>query len=208
MPHFEGMPKDSIERRKASTGILLVAAALIFIGSMLVTAWLMDDATPLLTSPRPDFRLPLSLAGIAAGFFTARWIARLPVIREGARRWAFFVLLPVVFGTGLASAGERIYELVSFSEGRSTAERAGALVIEKSQSDRRFGEDRYRIGVSNPFDERRISLEVNRMLFERVEPHRHCVTLVVERAPNGAARLIELSPAIRQVPSCFSKSKQ
>lgn len=173
-------------------GLSLAAVALLFLSALVGVAWLENDAKPLLTRPRPDLTFPLALIGIAAGLFAARLMVRLPHIRERRARWVFHVLSPVYLGVGLPGMAEQAYEAVSFGTDVGPPELATALITEKDRSrGRRGNPDRYHVEVISPFEDRRVRLRVDETVFRLVEPYRHCVSLLTERASNGAVRLIE-----------------
>ena len=187
------------------TGLSFLGATIVFLSALLGTAWISQDATPLLTTPRPDLRLPLGLAGAAVGVAAAIWIAGLPHIRERTARWTFFVLLPLFLGFGSASGGERLFELYSFQKDVSAPHLAVARVRDKTLTRGRRGRaDKYQAHLLSPFDDREVDLAIDRSLFERIQPLRDCLTLLVERAPNGAVRLIKIVRVTQRAPSCWS----
>ena len=195
--------KSPIARGSPATGLALVAAALIFLLSLAGAGWMLNDATPLLTTPRPDLRLPFGLAGAASGFVAARWIMNLPYIRKRRARWVFIILLPLSLGFGLSAASERLYELVSFREGVDGTELATAPVVEKIRHNGRRGrDDRYQVTIVSPFGGREVSLRIGQALFERIEPSRHCLKIAIERASNGAVRMIDIAPAGENLSLC------
>lgn len=169
--------------------VVAFAVALGAIG-LLVLPGLVVDPTPLLAEPSPNLDLPLGLVGLGAGLWSARRIAALPyVASRRAGRAALWIMLPLWLIFGLASLGDRAFELFSFRGGGSL-EQATVLVVEKDRSLRRRGPDVYELGVASPIDDRVVDVRVDRATYDRAEPNRECATLLIERAPNGAARLV------------------
>ena len=148
---------------------------------------LLADPTPLLAEPRPDLDLPLGLGGVAAGLWSAGEITKLPGIRDRRRRWALWIMLPLWAGFGFAALGQWLYESHSFRDGASLAEETVMVVGKQRTQGRRTS---YDVTVGNPVQDGVLDVPVAQSTFDRVEPNRECVTLLIERAPNGAARLI------------------
>ncbi len=151
---------------------------------------LLFDRTPLLVEPSPNLRWPLGLLGIAMGLWSARRITSLSSIsRKRLGRVALWVMLPLLLSFGLVALGDRAHEAVSFRQGGLKEEKT-VLVLEKEKRTSRSGRVFYEAGVVNPFTARRVTLRVDKETFARTEPLQDCVTLLIERAPNGAARLL------------------
>jgi hypothetical protein len=192
-----------MSRQSAVTAISLMAALVLFVSALVSAAWISQDATPLLTFPRPDLRIPLGLAGIAAGVVAAKWMAGLPHMREQRARWVFFVMLPLCFFLGFFTGCERLFELYSFRRGVRAPRLAVVQVSDKSLNKGRRGRpDSYEAHLRSPFGGRRIDLKIDQNLFERMEPSRDCLDLLVERAPNGAVRLVKVVGASERTPPC------
>ena len=205
MPHGDSMPTIPDTRRHAArTGLSLLGATIVFFSALLGAVSTSQDITPLLTIPRPDLRVPLGLSGIAAGVAVAKWVAGLPHIRERAARWVFFVMLPLCLALGFASGGERLFEMYSFQSDVSAPHLAVLRVRDTSLTPGRRGRpDSYQAHLLSPFDDRKVDLIIDQSLFERLEPSRDCLTLLVERARNGAVRMVKIVGVTDRSPSCW-----
>lgn len=153
-------------------------------------AGLLFDRTPLLVEPSPDLDWPLGLAGFAMGLWSAHRITGLGYVStKKLGRVALWIMLPLLLGFGLAALGERAQEAISFRRG-GIKEETTVLVAEKEKRTSRSGRVFYEARVFNPLDARRVTLRIDQATFARIEPLQDCVTLLIERAPNGAARLL------------------
>lgn len=174
-----------VDRSAAISTAAAFAVALFGIFSMV----LLIDPTPLLAEPRPDLDLPLGLIGIAAGLWAASRITSLPYARRRWGRWALWIMLPLWLGFGIPVSAERLREAFSFRNGGSLEE-ATVLLIGKERSTTRRGGDLFDATLVNPLDEESFDLRIDEITFKRIEPGRECVTLLLERASNGAVRLV------------------
>jgi hypothetical protein len=165
------------------TGLAFVVA---FTGLCLL--FLVVDPTPLLVEPEPDLDWPMGLLGVGLGLWSAHRITNLPYVQKrriGAV--ALWVMLPLWLSFGLVALGDRSQEALSFEAG-GLVEEVTVLVGEKSRSSgRRLI---YDVDVISPDDERKVSVRIDEATFNRLKPHQECATVLIERAPNGAARLL------------------
>jgi hypothetical protein len=96
-------------------------------------------------------------------------------------------MLPLWLSFGLVVLGNRLQEALSFEAG-GLVEEVTVLVGEKSRSSgRRLI---YDVDVISPDDERKVSVRIDQATFNRIKPYHECATVLIERAPNGAARLL------------------
>jgi len=147
------------------------------------------DPTPMLAEPKPDLDLAVGLSGLVAGLWSARVITQLPyVANRRVGRWALWIMLPLWLGFGLASLAERLQEWNSFRGGSVSEEMAVSITGKSKSSGRRIV---YTVSVASPVEEHDVSIRVDQAVFERVRPNHDCVTLLIERAPDGAARMID-----------------
>ena len=80
--------------------------------------------------------------------------------------------------------GDRMASRVS-----SLREEVTVLTVEKSRvSGRR--KVTYEAVVISPVDETKVTVPVDMDTFDRIQPYRECVTMLIERAPDGAARIV------------------
>lgn len=154
---------------------------------------LLYDPTPLLAEPKPDLDWLLGLLGVGAGLWSASRITRLPYLASYLERRrlgavALWIMVPVWLGFGLASAAERTQEILSFRSGGVTEE-ISVLAKEKRRSSRDGGS--YDVDVMSPYDGRTISIPIDGAMFDTIEPNRGCVAIMIERAPNGATRVLK-----------------
>jgi len=161
--------------------------------------FLIVDQTPLLIEPSPDLDWPLGLLGGGAGLWSAYRITRLPLVANRKfGRIALLIMLPLWLGFGLAALGERAGEAMSFRNG-AVQEEVTVTVLQKStRTGRRSGRVFYDVELANPFDGSEVSLRTDEAAFRRIRPRRECATLLIERAADGAARLVR--PLRWQVP--------
>ena len=160
-------------------------------GALLVPG-LVNDPTPMLAAPSAVPAILLGAIGLAAGLWSAHRIATLqlptgPAVRRG--RWALYIVLPAVLCLDLALSGNRLVETLSFRRG-GTVERATVLVVGKETDKSRSGRVSYVVSIANPVDQKTVQLHVRRTVHSRIEPNRDCVTLLTERASNGALRIV------------------
>ncbi|MDD1451800.1 hypothetical protein NHF48_013845 [Sphingomonas sp. H160509] len=153
-------------------------------------AGLLFDGTPLLVEPSPDLDWPLGLAGVAMGLWSAYRITGLTYVStKKLSRVALWIMLPLLLGFDLVALGDRVQEAISFGRG-GMEEETTVLVAEKDTRTSRSGRVFYEARVINPFDAHRVTLRIDEATFARIQPLQDCVTLLIERAPNGAARLL------------------
>jgi hypothetical protein len=156
-----------------------------------------DDATPLLTQPRPDLRWPLGLAGAVVGWLYTRRVLLLPPKPPNRfGRWSALVMIPLFLGMFLAVASTRLYELVSFRNADRAPELATLAILDTSQGTGQRS-DNYRASVLSPWTGTGADLIIDRALFERLDPSRDCLTVLIEHASNGAARVIGIQGPTR-----------
>lgn len=168
--------------------IAAFAIALGAVGLLLATG--RDGPTPLLTEPRPDLDLPLIAIGAAAGLWAAIRITRLPAVAHRRfGRIALWIILPLWLSVGLVTAADRLYEAISFRHGGTWRE-VTLLLLETDRSTSRRGGKSYRATFMSPAEERRVTIPIDEATFDRITPLRECLTILIERAPNGAVRLI------------------
>ena len=166
------------------------AAAFLIAFAGIGLATLLLDPTPLLVEPQPDLDWPLVMLGMAAGLWAAYRITRLvPFSKNTLGKVALLIILPLILAAGLKSFGDRVQEAISFRQGGQSAE-ISALVVSKETSTSRKGRIRYSIGIINPFGAEEIAVPVDEPTFTRAAPLKECVTLLIERAPNGVVRLL------------------
>lgn len=148
------------------------------------------DPTPLLVDPGAYLDWPLGLLGLGMGLWSASHITRLPYVsKKIIGRVSLWIMLPLLLSFGLPAFRNRMYEEFSFRRG-GAKEEVTAFLAEKSESTSRRGRTTYQAGVLNSFFDHKIELRIDKSTFDRIEPYRECVRLLIERAPNGAARLI------------------
>jgi hypothetical protein len=155
---------------------------------------LLYDPTPLLAEPKPDLDWLLGLLGVAAGLWSASRITGLPYLESYLERHrvgavALWIMVPVWLGFGLASAAERTQEMLSFRDG-GVKEEISVVAKEKSRRSSR-GRVSYDVDVMSPYDGRTISIPIDGAMFDTIEPNRGCVAIMIERAPNGATRVLK-----------------
>lgn len=175
--------------------IIAFAITLIAIGLL----FLVVDQTPLLVEPSPDLDWPLGLLGAGAGLWAASRITRLPPV---ANRWlgriALLIMVPLWLAFGLVALGDRAQEAISFRHG-TVQEEATVAVLEKSTREgRRSRRVFYEAELANPFDGSEVTVRMDEGTFRRIAPAGECATILIERAPDGAARLVR--PLRWQVP--------
>lgn len=162
--------------------------ALAAVGLVLIS----DDPTPLLVEPSPDLDWPLGTIGIALGVWSADGICRfrhMPKHLWG--RIALWVMVPLMLGYGLVALGNRVQEQMSFQVRGSTEQRL-VRVVERSRSKSRLGPAVHRVGVAALGDRHAVHVRVNAATYGMLAPDRDCATVLVERAPDGAERLLRV----------------
>lgn len=148
------------------------------------------DQTPMLIDPGPDLDWPLGMIGIAMGLWSARRITSLSgTPKNKLGRAALWIMLPLLLCFGLPKLGGRLNEAISF-RGGGVKEQLTVVVVGKNRGTRRKGQPFYEADLATPFTDRTVTLRVDEAVFDRIEPNRECVRLLIERAPNGAARLL------------------
>jgi hypothetical protein len=166
-----------------------IAAFTVALAALGSTVFL-NDPTPLLIEPTPDLDWPLGLLGLVAGLWAAIQITRLPYTpRHNFGRVSLWIILPLFLGFGLPAVADRAHEALSFRAG-SSMEAATAVVREKRIDRTKSGRVIYKVTLNVPTGGNDIDLEIDQTTFERIEPQRECVTIAVERASDGAARLL------------------
>ncbi len=155
----------------------------------LCLVFLVVDPTPLLVEPEPDLDWLMGLLGVGLGLWSAFRITKLSYVQErtlGAV--ALWVMLPLWLSFGLVAFADRLQETISFRAG-GLIEEVTVLVGEKSRTS---GRRRviYEVDVISPDDERKVAVRIDEATFNRIEPFRECATVLIERAPSGAARLV------------------
>lgn len=169
---------------------LQTAGAFVIALAGFVLVGLLFDGTPLLVEPSPDLDWPLGLAGVAMGLWSAYRITGLTYVStKKLSRVALWIMLPLLLGFDLVALGDRVQEAISFRRG-GMEEEATVLVAEKDTRSSRSGRVFYEARVINPFDARPVTLRIDQATFARIEPLQDCVILLIERAPNGAVRLL------------------
>ena len=172
----------------APSNLATVVALLICGVSICLLAFVVDP-TPLLVEPEPDLDIPLGLAGVVAGLWSAHQITRLPFAADRKiGRWALWIMLPLWSGFGLPSFAARLQERHSFRNGGAVEEVTVPVGEKESSSGGRKAS--YSVSVISPVDQRAFDVRVDAATFEKVTPNVKCVTLLIERAPEGAVRLI------------------
>ena len=147
------------------------------------------DPTPLLVEPQPDLDIPLGFLGVCVGFWSAHQITRLSfAAHKRWGRWAFKIMLPLWLGFGLPALSERLQERHSFRSG-GVLEEMSARVSEKSKHNGRR-KDVYKVRVIGTENKLAFDVRVDAAAFHQVQPNL-CATLLIERAPDGAARLVK-----------------
>lgn len=170
--------------------ISLIAIGLLF---------LIVDETPLLVEPSPDLDWPLGLLGAGAGLWSASRLTRLPpVAHRRLGKIALLIMLPIWLAFGLVALGDRAQEAISFRHGTVQEEATVAVLEKSSREGRRSRRVFYEAELANPFDEGEVTVRIEEGTFRRIEPTHECATILVERAPDGAARLVR--PLRWQVP--------
>lgn len=148
------------------------------------------DQTPMLIDPGPDLDWPLGMIGIAMGFWSANRITSLPgAPKNKLGRAGLWIMLPLLLCFGLPKLGGQLSEAASFRTG-GMKEQLTVIVVGKSRVTRRGGQPFYEADLATPFNDHTVTLRVDEAVFDHIEPYRECVTLLIERAPNGAARLL------------------
>lgn len=146
------------------------------------------DPTPLVVDPKPSLDFPIAIVAILIGLWSARHITCLPSLaNKRLGRWALWIMLPIWLGFGLTSLAARLQELNSFRAG-TTTEEAMALIVEKEGSS---GGRFHSVTVMSLADQRTVRIRVDRATFEKVKPNVSCARLLLQRAPDGAVRLIK-----------------
>lgn len=170
--------------------IVLIAIGLLF---------LIIDQTPLLVEPSPDLDWPLGLLGAGAGLWSASRVTRLPpVANRKLGRIALLIMVPIWLGFGLVALGNRVQEVISFRYGAAQESVAVAVLEKSTREGRRSRRVFYEAQLENPFQRGEVTVRMDRDTFHRIAPGRECATLLIERAPDGAARLVR--PLRWQVP--------
>lgn len=167
--------------------IALIAVALLLVPGVLV------DPTPMLAKPDPDLDIPLGLLGFSVGLWAAYRITAMRYLQVASRRWgrwALRIMLPIWLCFGLTGLGNQIVEVISFRHVNSL-QKATVLVVGKETSTTRRGRTFYVASVINPVGENIIELRVGQDIFDYLEPNRECVTLLIEKAPNNAVRIVK-----------------
>jgi hypothetical protein len=175
--------------------IVAFVITLIAIGLVLLTL----NQTTLLVEPSPDLDWPLGLLGAGAGLWSASRITRLPpAANHRLGPIALLIMLPIWLAFGLVALGNRAQEAISFRHG-TVQEEATVAVLEKSTREgRRSRRVFYEAEVANPFDGSEVTVRMDEGTFRRIAPAGECATILIERAPDGAARLVR--PLRWQVP--------
>jgi hypothetical protein len=143
----------------------------------------------MLAKPDPDLGIPLGLIGFSVGLWAAYRITTMPYLQVGSRRWgrwALRIMLPLWLCLGLTGLGGQIVEAISFRHMNSLQE-ATVLVVGKQTSNTRRGRTFYDVSAVSPVGENVIEFRVNQNVYDRIEPNRECVTLLIEKASNNAA---------------------
>jgi hypothetical protein len=167
--------------------VALIGVGLLFVPGILV------DPTPVLAKPDPDLDIPLGLLGFSVGLWAAYRITTMPYLQVASRRWgrwALRIMLPLWLCLGLTGLGDQIVEAISFRHMNSFQE-ATVLVVGKETSTIRRGRTFYDASVVSPVGENVIEFRVDQDVYSRIEPNRECVTLLIEKASNNAARLVK-----------------
>jgi len=182
------------------TTIAAFVVALASFGSILF----LEDPTPLLVEPAPDLDWPSGLVGVMAGLWSAMRITQLPY-PTGNRlgKVALWIMVPLFLGFGLPAVVDRARESLSFRKGVST-EAATVLLTEKREVVTRSGRVFYEATLASLVDHSEVAVRIDHTTFERIEPQRECVTIAIERASNGAVRLLK---ALRWNASCSATSR-
>lgn len=167
--------------------VALIAVGLLFLPGLLV------DPTPMLAKPGPDLDIPLGLLGLGVGLWAAHRITTIALPQVASRRWgrwALRITLPLWLCFGLTALGDQMVEALSFRHG-SFLRKATVLVVGKETRTTRRGRTFYEASVVNPAGANMIKLRVDQEVHDLIEPNRECVTLLIETAPNNAARLVK-----------------
>ena len=167
--------------------VALIAVGLLFVPGLLV------DPTPILAKPGTDLNIPLGMLGLSVGLWAAYRITAMRYLQVASRRlgrWALRIMLPLWLCFGLIALGNQTVEAISFRHGSSLQE-ATVLVVRKEASTTRRGRTFYDASVINPVGTNVIEFRVDKDVYDRIEPNRECVTLLIEKAPNNAARLVK-----------------
>ncbi|KQN91075.1 hypothetical protein ASE95_12560 [Sphingomonas sp. Leaf231] len=187
------LPDHDGGRRGPPGRVATVAAFAVALSTLglLILPGIVRDATPLLADPGFDPAAGMVILGFVLALWAAVHISRLPV--EGIRgsraaRWSLRIMLPLWLGFGAANLGHRAAEAFSFRHGGVVAP-ATARVSGKSITALRRRTS-YDVAIVSPVDGRNVTLEVGATLHDRLEPGRDCVSLLIETAPDGAARLL------------------
>jgi len=167
--------------------VALVAVVLLFVPGVLV------DPTPMLAKPDPDLDIPLGLVGFSVGLCAAYRITTMRYLQVASRRWgrwALRIMLPIWLCFGLAGLGNQIVEAISFRH-MNALQKATVLVVGKETSTTRQGRTFYDARVINPVGKNVTEFRVDQDIYDRIEPNYECVTLLIEKAPNNAVRLVK-----------------
>lgn len=123
--------------------------------------------------------------------WSAYHITRLPTFPDRRlAKLAVLVTIPMLLGYGLVTLDERIREIISFRQGTLQEEVTVPVIEKRSRDARRSSRVFYNVDLANPFDGPEPSLRVDAETYEGIDPER-CVTILIERASNGATRLVE-----------------